>query len=248
MMINANFRTISKFAAPAALLSLAACATPFKADVTRFQQLPAAEGQTFAIKAANPKDDGGLEFSSYASLVSDKLTSLGYKPAEAVAGGEAADLTVTLDYGVDEGQERVVSTGYSPYFGHSRFGFSRFGFGHRRFIGSRRFGRFGGFRSRRFIGGFYDPFLFGGHGFGGFGGVRSFTVYTSGLDVDIKRNADGQSLFEGKAEAQSRSNKLTYLVPNLVEAMFSDFPGANGETVRISIAPEDKKTDKKKAE
>ncbi|MEY4671942.1 MAG: hypothetical protein RLZZ415_1821, partial [Pseudomonadota bacterium] len=49
---------------------------------------------------------------------------------------------------------------------------------------------------------------------------------------------DGQRLFEGKAEAASVSNRLQYLVPNLVEAMFTDFPGNSGETVRISVAPE----------
>jgi len=38
--------------------------------------------------------------------------------------------------------------------------------------------------------------------------------------------------------AVSTSNKLQYLVPNLVEAMFTGFPGNSGETVRISIAPE----------
>ena len=36
----------------------------------------------------------------------------------------------------------------------------------------------------------------------------------------------------------STSNRLQYLVPNLVEAMFTDFPGRTGETVRISVAPE----------
>ena len=40
----------------------------------------------------------------------------------------------------------------------------------------------------------------------------------------------------------SRSNKLQYLVPNLVEAMFTGFPGNSGETVRITIAPEDRRT------
>jgi len=30
-------------------------------------------------------------------------------------------------------------------------------------------------------------------------------------------------------------------VPNLVEAMFTGFPGNSGETVRISIAPEKKR-------
>ena len=31
------------------------------------------------------------------------------------------------------------------------------------------------------------------------------------------------------------------LVPNLVEAMFTGFPGNSGETVRISVAPEKKR-------
>ena len=51
------------------------------------------------------------------------------------------------------------------------------------------------------------------------------TVYTSGIDIKIDRRVDGARLFEGKAEAVSRSNKLPYLVPNLVEAMFTGFPG-----------------------
>jgi hypothetical protein len=57
----------------------------------------------------------------------------------------------------------------------------------------------------------------------------------------MTRNIDGKRLFEGKAEAKSRSNKLPHLVPNLVEAMFTGFPGNSGETVRISVAPEEKR-------
>ena len=68
--------------------------------------------------------------------------------------------------------------------------------------------------------------------------MRSFTVYTSELDLKIDRAADQTRLFEGRAEAQSRSKNLPYLVPNLVEAMFTEFPGNSGETVRISIEPE----------
>ena len=49
----------------------------------------------------------------------------------------------------------------------------------------------------------------------------------------------GERLFEGRAQAISTSNHLQYLVPNLVDAMFTGFPGNSGETVRISIAPED---------
>ena len=64
------------------------------------------------------------------------------------------------------------------------------------------------------------------------------TVYTAFLDLDIKRAADGQSLFEGFAEARAGTDALPVLVPNLVEAMFTGFPGNNGERVRITVTPE----------
>ncbi|MCG6120647.1 MAG: DUF4136 domain-containing protein, partial [Blastomonas sp.] len=97
----------------------------------------------------------------------------------------------------------------------------------------------GGLYGRRAFGyGFYDPFIFGP---GWNNDVRSYTVYTSALDLKIDRAVDNTRLFEGKAEAQSRSKNLQYLVPNLVEAIFTDFPGRSGETVQISIAPEGSK-------
>lgn len=226
------FRKSASFAAPLALLLLAGCATPFRAEVARFQQLPATQGQSFAIAAVDPKDQGGIEFDQYASLVAAKLGQLGYVPAADV---KSADLTVSLDYGVDGGRERIISNGG---FGHGGFGFGH-GFGRSSFGFHRSRGFHGGF-NRRFIRGFHDPFLFGGFGFGGGFGVSSFTIYTGGIDLNITRNSDGKRVFEGKAEAQSRSNKLPYLVPNLIEAMFTDFPGNSGEVVRISVAPEPK--------
>jgi hypothetical protein len=224
-----RIRTAAKLLAPLALLSLGACATPFRADVSRFQQLPAPQGQSFALKAADPANDGGIEFGQYARLVAAEMQRIGYVPA---APGTAADLTVTLGYSVDAGKERSVidrDPFYDPWWGYSRFG----GFSGRPYLVRTRFGL-------RYIHGFNDPFLFGGLGFNGGYDVRSFTVFTSGLDMKIARSSTGERLFEGKAEAKSRSNKLPYLVPNLVEAMFTDFPGNSGETVRISVAPEKK--------
>ncbi len=223
-----SIRTAAKWLAPIALLSLGACATPFRADVSRFQALPAPAGQTFAVKAADPAKQGGLEFAQYAGLVGAEMQRVGYVPA---ADGAAADLTVMLDYAVDEGKERTIAERdpfYDPYWGHGRFG----GFYSRPYVVRTRHGY-------RYIQGWSDPFLFGG-GFGGGYDVRTFTVFTSGIDMKIERNATGERLFEGKAEAKSRTNKLPYLVPNLVEAMFTGFPGNSGETVRISVAPEKK--------
>ena len=205
--------------APLALLALGACATPFRADVQRFEALPDTTGQSFAVVAADPDLSGGLEFGQYAALVEQRMLELGYRRSDDPA---AAELIVSMDYDIDKGREKIVAD-YDPFFSSARFG-----------------GYYGpGFYGRhRYRYGFHDPFLFGGYGFSGYEGVRSFTVYSSELDLKIDRAVDGERLFEGKAEALSRSKNLTYLVPNLVEAMFTNFPGNSGERVRISVAPE----------
>ena len=88
-------RTLKMIAAPIALGALAACATPFNANVERFQSaLPAPQGQTFAVVAEDPALAGGLEFAQYADYVENNLNRVGYTQA---ASPEAADLLVRLD-------------------------------------------------------------------------------------------------------------------------------------------------------
>jgi hypothetical protein len=232
MSILTNWgRRLKLIAVPLALGALAACATPFNANVQRFQSaLPAPQGQTFTVVADDPALDGGLEFSQYAHQVADQMAALGYTPVNSV---DAADLVVRFDYGIDKGRERVRQSGfadpfYDPWYGYSRFGYGR-GFGYSRLgWGPSYYGR--GYWGRPWSYGFYDPFFDNG--------LDVYTVYTSGIELKIDRRATGERLFEGKAEAVSTSNRLQYLVPNLVQAMFTDFPGRSGETVRISVAPE----------
>jgi len=219
-------KKILMLAAPVALLGLSACATGFPAEVQRFQAMPAPQGQSFVIQPADDDKRGGLEFAQYAGLVRQHLLAQGYSEAPSAS---QATFVVTLDYGVDEGRERVVAS--PDPFGHPGFGYGRFGY--RPYYS--RFGYFGRHRSP-FFWGWHDPFW--GAGYGGGYDVRSYTVYTSYLDLDIRRAADGQSLFEGLAQARSRTDDLPELVPNLVEAMFTGFPGNSGETVRITVAPE----------
>lgn len=198
------------------LLGLAACASPYRADVSRFQtQLPAPAGQTFAVVADDPDLAGGIEFGHYAELVERHMAAQGYTPID---NPEQAQLLVRFDYGVDKGRERIRSSGSSNYWGPWH-GYSRIGY----------------HRGGPWNYGWHDPFFDRGYG------IDSYTVYTSGIDMKIDRRADGTRLFEGKAEGVSSSNKLQYVVPNLVEAMFTGFPGNSGETVRISVAPEKKR-------
>jgi hypothetical protein len=217
-------RAVKVAAASLALAGLAACASNFNANVSRFtSQLPAPAGQTFTVVPDDPRLANGLEFHQYAQRVADHLAALGYHPVDNPAD---ANLLVHFSYGVDSGRERIMSTPgfrdpfYSPWYSYPVVYRGRHGGS---FIGYAPYSPWGF--------GWYDPFFDGPS-------IESYTVYTSGINMAIERNADHARLFEGHAQAVSTSNRLPYLVPNLIEAMFTDFPGNSGETVRISIAPE----------
>jgi hypothetical protein len=215
-------------AVPAAMLTLSGCATGLPTQVSRFQAMPAPQGQTFYIQPADPRDQGGLEFARYADLVRQRLMAEGFNPVPSAA---QANFVVSLDYGVDRGQQKVVTyPGSSFGRGYGGFGYRGLGYGglYRPYYS--RFGYFGrGYHP--FYYGWNDPFWSPFD----YPEVRSYTEYTSYLDMDIKRTADGQALFEGTAKARSRTDELQVLVPNLVEAMFTNFPGRSGESVRITV-------------
>lgn len=211
---------------PLALAGLAACASPFRADVSRFEsQLPVPAGQTFTVVADDPALAGGIEFRQYAQLVADHMAALGYAP---VNDPGDAQLLVRFDYGVDRGRERVRS---SPGFRDPWFSSW---YGYQPVIYRTRHGPRVAYVPYRPWGWGWDDSYFARD-------VYSYTVYTSGIELKIDDAGTGQRLFEGKAQAASTSNRLQYLVPNLVEAMFTGFPGNSGETVRISVAPENQR-------
>ena len=214
-----------KSLAPVALLAVAGCATPFQAQVSRFQQLPAPQGQTFAVVADNPRLDNSLEFAQYADTVAQRLAGYGYTRA---LNPGSANLVVRLDYGVDKGRDRLRTVpGFGGGFG-SGFG-GRYGYGR----GWGPYRPYWGFGRRAWIYGYDDPFLYGSR----YDDVEAYTVYESQLAMKIERTGTRERVFEGTAKAMSTDNDLTTIVPNLIEAMFTGFPGNSGQTVRISVAP-----------
>src|SRR5438128_4027488 len=206
-----------------AAVGLSACATGLSTEVSRYQAMPAPQGQTFVVvPGEGMAAPGGLEFERYAAIVAQQLAARGYQPA---ADPKSANMIVHLGYSLDNGQTRVQA---DPFYG-SRFGYGGFGYGGLGYGGfgyyGRRFGRFGGFAY-----GWDDPFWYGG-------GVDSWVEYHSQVDLHIRQAGSGQALFDGRAQARSTTNRLDVLVPNLVEALFTGFPGQNGETVRITVPP-----------
>lgn len=218
---------VSSAAIGLAALGLSACATGLDTKVTRYQPATIPAGQSFYVMpaegASTPK------FYRYAQMVTQQLASKGFRPAGAP---QVADMIVRLHYGVDQGRTEVVNHpvygpgygyggigGYNPYWGvyHGRPYYSRWS-------------------SYPFYYGWNDPFWYRS-GFGGLGagGSHQYTVYKSHLDMDIVQRANNAPLFEGHAQARSQTDDEDVLVPNLIQAMFTGFPGRNGETVRITV-------------
>jgi hypothetical protein len=69
----------------------------------------------------------------------------------------------------------------------------------------------------------------------GGGGGRDLVATT--LQVRIKRRSDGTVFWEGRAAAQSRADRPegqpTVVADRLAEALFRDFPGESGHTIRV---------------
>jgi hypothetical protein len=210
---------ITKFAAAIALgisaIGLSACAESLNTVVSRYQAMPAPQGQTFFVVAGDGMAaNGGLEFQRYAGLVAQQLQARGYTPA---VSPQKASMVVQLGYGVDAGQTRVVE---DPFY-RSRFGYGGF---YDPFYYPR-FGRGWGYSF-----GWDDPFWYGGGG-----GISSYVEYHSQIDLHIRAAGTNQPLFDGRAQARSQTNRLEIVVPSLVDAMFAGFPGRSGETVKITI-------------
>jgi hypothetical protein len=229
MRIN---RLVAAIALGVSALGLSACVTGLQTKVSRYQAMPAPQGQSFVVVPMNPNDMGGLEFSRYAELVAQQMQAQGYARAASV---NQATMIVRVGYGVDDGNTEIVS---DPFYGGYGFGggYGGFGGGYGGFGGG--YGGWGGYGGRYggwgrgYYMGWNDPFW--GAPYGG-GSIRSYTYYVSALDLDIRRKVDNASLFEGKAKARSRTDDLGLLVPSLVDAMFTGFPGRSGETIKITI-------------
>lgn len=217
-------KTMGRLALPlAAAALLSACAPTFEARVARFSALPTPPAKTFYVEPANQADVGGLEFATYANLVKKQMLANGFTE---VGTQGSADVTVMLDYGVGAPQQRI----------QTRPG-TNVGWG-------------GGWGAPGWGGGGWGWHPYWGPGWGpGWGGgwgaswsqpeVYSVTEYTTVMAMKMYRNADKANLFEGRAETTSRNNNLPVQMPLLVRAMFTQFPGTNGEAVRVRFNPND---------
>lgn len=194
------------------MLALAGCAASVPTEVTTFHQLPPKPelgGRSFAMMT-DPAQRDSLEHASYADAVRRALVRQGLveAPAERVA-----DYAVNVRYSTAETAAYQRRGGSSVGVGVSGGGFSLGGLGIGIGIGIP-------------IGG---------------GGQRTTLTYRHELDVDLNTwgaasgGQPGVRVFEGRAVAENETEAIASVMPALVEALFDDFPGANGRTRTVEV-------------
>ncbi len=200
-------------AAAISITCLAACST-VESKVTRFHTLPPkGTGQTFSVHSDSGQST--IEFSQYAQQVSKCLLAYGWTSASS----KSADYTVTLAYQMGGSRERI---GALPVYGQTGGG-TTFHSGSFSSNGS------GGYRSGTFGGSSFTPATFGVVG----AAPYSQTVHDRYMIMTI-RDRTGANVFEGKVNSSGSSAEIAEVLPEMIDSLFTGFPGVSGKTKKIS--------------
>jgi hypothetical protein len=203
------------------LAALAGCATGPKlvrTEVTSFNEWPTLPAEKTYAFSRTLEYQNSLELKSYEDMVRDELTLQGFKLA---ADPAQANLVVTLRPSVSGTSVEVRDPWpFDPFWGS-----------------------YGGFYGPRRFGGFYGGPYWGGYGYG----INDYSVevFKRRLELDIdSRTMVGKRYYEGRVENSARSPSLPQVMPVLVRALFSDFPGNNGQTRRVDVPVQPVRVDK----
>lgn len=126
-----------KFIVILGILLVSGCASGIESNVTRFHQLPPANGDSIEVVALDPTQQQSIEFATYAQMIGKKLGDVGYSPPENNRSRYVAELgysilpfgetivegrsPVSVGVGVGSGSRRGTSmgVGISTGFGAS---------------------------------------------------------------------------------------------------------------------------------
>lgn len=189
-------------------LPLAGCAADMSgvssaASVTRFHLGQEIARGPIAVEPADPADANSLEFVQIASSVGRELARLGWA-VDARTGRTEQVAVVRVDQALRQGRRSGLSVGLG--------------------VGGGSWGRRGGV----------------GVGVGGtvpVGGAGPNQIVATQLSVRIQRRSDATVAWEGRAELEARGGSAlagrSAAADRLAWALFQDFPGESGRTIRV---------------
>ena len=185
------------------------CSRNVDCEVTTFHAQPLPQGEKIRVVPIDSSKIGSIEFTAYASMISEQLRSIGYNPVD---DDEEAHLIAEVDYDVVTSRTKIKTT-TDPYVLY-HFNFGRYHYPYY-------YGRFG----------VMDPPYY-----------REYTgtVYNRSLTINIVE-AEGintperKVIFESSIASTGREKNLSKIMPYLVVAAFTNFPGESGISKIITI-------------
>jgi hypothetical protein len=197
---------VSSLAAFSTLAFVAGCATDDMAggaSVTRFHLGQPIARGPIAIESVDPRDLNSLEFAQISASVARELTRLGWTVVPNNASEQVASVSLT-----QQRREAERRSGVSIGIGGGTGGYGRHG----------------------------------GVGIGGgvevpVGGRGTTLIIGSQLNVRIQRRSDATVAWEGRAQTEARAGtplaSRAGAADRLATALFRDFPGESGRTIRV---------------
>ena len=197
---------LSGLAAVSALALLAGCATDDMvtgASVTRFHLGQPIARGPIAVEAVDPRDQSGLEFSQVSASVARELTRLGWTVVPNSQSEQVAMVSLT-----QQSREAERRSGLTIGIGG----------------GTASYGR-------------HSAVGIGGDVAIPVGGRGSNLVVGTQLGVRIQRRSDATVAWEGRAQMEARAGTplatRAGAADRLAAALFRDFPGESGRTIRV---------------
>lgn len=188
-------------------------------SVTRFHELAATKGRTFILVPARDGLAGSLEFKAYAQAAAKRLTDFGLVEWPESKFG-SSDYLVGLDYGI--GPPMTVDSTLQvrglnlPQIITLPGSTNPVNGGPMTGVQAARYGVTG-----------YETV-----------GTINYHRYVRLFIHEGRPGADGKFLrkYEGIAESDGASRDLTWLVPEGIAALLTDFPGMSGKSQTVQIA------------
>jgi len=205
------------------LILLSGCAGLVKSRVTVFHQFGETSIPKTYLFVPMKGQKSSLEYKTYIELVRQQLNKFQYRET---AQNEAPDVIIVLNYGIDSGKEKSMSF---PVYGQTGVSSSTT---HGTLNTYGNHGTYSGTTT-------YIP-TYGVVG----SSTMSATEYTRGLwlyIVDAKSvgTKDLNVLYEASVKSSGSSDQLPCVMPAMIEALFKEFPGKNGDTrTEITAIPQ----------
>ena len=179
------------------------------------------KGKSVVVLPFQKELESSLEFQNYKKTIEDNLKKYGFN---IVQEKDISDFIAFVSYGIGGGKAELVS---SPVFGST-------GGGTTNFSGSAY--DFGGGGTTYYSGTAYSMPTFGVVG----SRTDSITTYTRQLAMDLVETSTLESkkvkkIYEGRVKSTGSCSMISYVMPEMLQSLFRDFPRKNGSSEMIVI-------------